>query len=89
MHVPYSMDDSEPDLYGTLGSHGVDYEDTPYKPPIRASAQLVFTQDQMNAVLRKHQEHVNELRREILDAHSDGYEQGWLIGYDAGYSQAS
>lgn len=27
MHVPYSMDDSEPDLYGSLGGHSDDYQD--------------------------------------------------------------
>ena len=27
MQIPYSMDDSEPDLYGSLGGHDVDQQD--------------------------------------------------------------
>lgn len=85
MKVPYSMDDNEPDLYGSLGSH---YEpDEEVVIPIDRTCQYRFyTQDDMNKVIQKNLEAIAELRKEIDEAYDKGYWQGRDDGYDEGYN---
>lgn len=65
MHIPYSMDDSEPDLYGGLGGHSGDQEPHPmddsdhlkakYWPNIRmeyVECPKFFTEDQVDELLK-------------------------------------
>lgn len=76
MHVPYSMDDSEPDLYGSLGGR---YSDEPddYPPPpnppmyvfhneIELAQSDVFRRMLLMALKCKERQ-IDELRQEILN----------------------
>lgn len=74
MKVPYSMDDSEPDLYGGLGGHHSDDWETQTKwegdyiggsltPYVKPEA--VFTQEEMTKVIQHNLKVVHEYRNEI------------------------
>lgn len=74
MHVPYSMDDSEPDLYGGYGGH-VENDAVRYDPPTPLY-QFYTTEELLSCpVVRDHvrkslecsQRQIDALRREILE----------------------
>lgn len=74
MHVPYSMDDSEPDLYGSLGGH-CNYDPYPhstdYNPVIEQTQG--YTQKQMDDVI---QYNINAVRA----SYDEGFRDGWTEG---------
>lgn len=93
MNVPYSMDDSEPDLYGSLGgrSNDDDYYETQTKwdgvdrshyPNIRMEEIKIpvwYTQEQMDKVI---QFNINAVRKAYEEGYDDGFEQGHAEGKD-------
>lgn len=77
MHVPYSMDDNEPDLYGSLGGRQEDGEcegnsyslsnEDQLEIAVRAFRQgnYSYTQEDMNNLIQKNLKKVQEYRNEI------------------------
>ena len=77
MHVPYSMRDDEPDLYGSLGGGysddcSTDYSDDPYphsttyNPVIEQTR--VYTQDDMDKVIQHNITKTHNLELLVLEA---------------------
>lgn len=91
MNVPYSMDDSEPDLYGSLGGHSNDdyeYEYTQTKwdgvgfvsPEVKQKinhSPKIYTQEDMTKVIQYN-------LRAVQRAYNEGYEDGVKDGYIEG-----
>lgn len=92
MHVPYSMRDDEPDLYGSLGGRSGDdsewetkSEDDPY--PHSTSYNIVleyvecpkfYTQEDMDKVI---QHNIKAVRA--------AYDEGWSEGYQEGVEEGN
>lgn len=66
MHVPYSMDDSEPDLYGGMGGQRFDDEAPDWEPPVERMYSETEVREIMRKMVAKHQEAIDELRQELL-----------------------
>lgn len=65
MHVPYSMDDTEPDLYGGLGGH---YEVEHYPQPVRKMERM-FTEDEVRKIVLKS---IEQSRAAYEEGYADG-----------------
>lgn len=75
MHVPYSMDDSEPDLYGSLGGHHMEpmHACTPYRPmfefdSIQDLLSHPIVREHVRKTIESKQRQIDELRIEILNS---------------------
>lgn len=79
MHVPYSMDDSEPDLHCGMGGQRSDDRDmcSSWEPAPRPQPKYVFYSDEelaqsevfhrlLNKTLKCKERQIDELRQEIL-----------------------
>lgn len=91
MHVPYSMDDSEPDLYGSLGSYTETTDDIDDRYWSKKNVRMekvecvkFFTQEDINKLLHKHMQTIDEMRRDIVSHYNEGWEDGYQIGLTHG-----
>lgn len=88
MKVPYSMDDSEPDLYGGLGGyHNNDYYESRNVTLEYVELPKFYTQEDMDKVIQHNLKSIAELRKEIDKAYEDGYDKGYWSGRDDGYHE--
>lgn len=81
MHVPYSMDDSEPDLHCGMGGSQVDREDQidmelkPVPMYVFYNVEELVTsevfQRQLSMALKSKDKQIDELRNENLDLHAE------------------
>lgn len=92
MKIPYSMDDSEPDLYGGLGGHHSDewetqtkWEGNSYSSDLDRAVEVfrhdlyVYTQADMTRVIQQNLKAVAEARQECYNSgYEDGYREGNL-----------
>lgn len=74
MHVPYSMDDREPDLYGGMGGNQPDDDPYPHSTSYNVVLEYVecpkfYTQEDMNKVI---QHNIKAVR----NAYEEGYKEG-------------
>lgn len=88
MHVPYSMDDSEPDLYGSLGSSVDEVNDLWWQERnVRmeyVECPKFYTQADIDKLINTHIQAMDQMRQEVLEAYEDGYEKAYDIGYNQG-----
>lgn len=95
MKVPYSMDESEPDLYGGMGGHRFDddhfetqtkwdCEDRSYSNVKLEEVECVkfYTQEEMTKVIQHNIKTINNLRLEIDQAYDKGYAEGYKDGLE-------
>lgn len=74
MHVPYSMDDNEPDLYGGMGGSSDDRDyDLDRAVEVFRRDSYVYTQKQMDDVI---QYNINAVRA----SYDEGFRDGWTEG---------
>lgn len=99
MKVPYSMDESEPDLYGGMGGYQSEddqwetqtkweSEDRTPKPVFKmeyVACPKFYTQEDMDKVIQQNLKAIDKLRLEIDDAYDKGYWQGRDDGFSEGY----
>lgn len=83
MHVPYSMDDNEPDLYGGMGGYQPDDDPYPHSTSYNVVLEYVecpkfYTQEDMNKVIQHN----------IKSVHA-AYDQGWSEGYREGVEEGN
>lgn len=86
MKVPYSMDESEPDLYGGMGGLRSDEEER-YVSEERTCQYRFYTQEDMDKVIQKNLKAIDKLRLEIDEAYDKGYWKGRDDGFSEGYEQ--
>lgn len=89
MKVPYSMDESEPDLYGGMGGqrdedyncHGGDYTpDSNWSQPSVRVEPKIYTQGDMDLVIQANLKAIDEMREEVMEAYDNGYTSGFSAG---------
>lgn len=92
MHVPYSMDDSEPDLYGSLGGHNDSddyYTQTKWESEDRASAYTNVRLEHVACTKFYTQEDMDKVIRASITNARNAYDDGYKEGYDDGHAEGN